>query len=625
MKDAPRDLSTARVPRRWWQQLLMAGMLVALAPVLGRALPGAFNQYHCLVLAFGVTYALAALPVNLLMGYAGQISLGHAAFLGIGSYTSGIIAGRLGLPFLAGMALAALLGGASALIIGLPALRIRGLYLTLVTLGFGLAMSSLVFRLRSVTGGYAGVSIPRPQVGTYVFIRNADLLAILVAVLVLVWVLDRNVMGTKVGRAFLALRRDEEVAAAFGIDVAFYKIYAFVLYGALSGVAGSILGHVVGFAQVETFTFDLSMLFVVIVVIGGLGSRPGVATAAFLFGVAPRFFGFLRGWDLMIAPLMVVYTLVRHPGGLSEVLAEMDPRMRRLRRLTSQAGATDATEGVAAPVSLALPRPVGANPGESGPAVDGFPLEVRNVSVRFGGVAAVDDVSFVVEAGTITGLIGPNGAGKTTLFNAVSGFVRPSGGQILLRGHDVSHDPPHRRAALGLGRTFQQIGLIKDLSVTENLVLAQHRFAAYGSLESLLKLPRVLRQERLLRGRAADVLATLGFERFADAPLGSLSHGQQRIVELACALLTAPGVLLLDEPSAGMSPAAAEALAQRLIQVRDEFHQTTLLIEHHLPFVMATCAKVHVLDAGRLLMSGPPDEVRRDPTVVAAYLGERVA
>ena len=269
-------------------------------------------------------------------------------------------------------------------------------------------------------------------------------------------------------------------------------------------------------------------------------------------------------------------------------------------------------------VTLALPRPASATTRTQA-------LAVQEVVVRFGGLTAVDRVSLSAEAGRITGLIGPNGAGKSTLFNAISGFVRPERGRVLLGDRDLTDLPPHRRAALGLGRTFQHIGLIKDLEVRENLVLAQHHLARYGGLTALAHLPAVGRSEREMAQRATEALHALGFERYAHFRLDQLSHGQQRIVELAAALLTAPEVLLLDEPSAGMSPAAAEALAERLLQVRDELGQTILLIEHHLPLVMATCSTVHVMDAGGLLASGTPDEIRSDPAVVAAYLGSRPA
>jgi ABC-type branched-subunit amino acid transport system ATPase component/ABC-type branched-subunit amino acid transport system permease subunit len=608
--------------------VLFFAVAAALAPVLSRLAPGTFSPYLMLMLCFGLTYALAALPLNLLMGYAGQISLGHAAFLGLGAFATGIITGRDGLPFLLGLAVSAAVGGLSALVIGLPALRLRGLYLALVTLGFGLAMFSLVFRLRAVTGGYAGVGVPRPEAGTFVFSRNADLLALIVVIFGLVWALDRNVVRSKVGRAFLALRQDEEVAAGFGIDVARYKLYAFVLYGALSAVAGAVLGTVIGFAQQESFTFDVSLLFVAIVLLGGARSRAGVAVAAFFFGFLPRYFSFLHGWELVAAPALVLYSLVRHPGGLGQSLellrsARIGRAVGSGRRNAAAAGgpgiARDGDDDTVATVTrLALPRPVGV---DGAAASGGGTLEVRDVVVRFGGLAAVDGVSLAVDPGRITGLIGPNGAGKSTLFNAVSGFVRPQRGTILLGGRDISTLAPHRRAALGLGRTFQQIGLVKDLTVVDNLVLAQHRLADYGTASALGHLPRAARREREMTDRARRTLVALDLERLAAHRLDQLSHGQQRIVELAAALLTAPGVVLLDEPSAGMSPAAAEALAERLLQVRDELGQTILLIEHHLPLVMATCTTVHVMDAGRLLASGPPAQVQSDQAVVTAYLG----
>ena len=603
--------------RPWWHLVAVVAGAAVLPPVLARIAPGVFSPYLMLMLCFGVTYALAALPLNQLMGYAGQISLGHAAFLGLGAFTSGIIAGRHALPFLIGVAGAAVVGGLSALVIGLPALRLRGLYLALVTLGYGLAMYSMVFRLRAVTGGYAGVAVPRPQAGTFVFSNNADLLALIVVVFGVVWAIDRNLMRSRLGRGFLALRNDEEVAAGAGIDVSRYKLYAFVIYGALSSVAGSVLGHVIGFAQQDSFTFDVSLLFVTIVLLGGARSRLGVAVAGFFFGFMPRYFGFLNGWELVAAPALVLYSVVRHPGGVGEAIEELG-RLAGRRRGRADTGTPPAPDDTsfAAVRTLALPRPATSAPAQVG-------TEVEGVTVRFGGLRAVDGVSFGVAPARITGLIGPNGAGKSTLFNAISGFVRPDEGRILLGGRDVTALGPHQRAALGLGRTFQQIGLVKDLTVTENLVLAQHRLATYGAVASLARLPRVAREEKAMAERAAETLSALGFERFTATPLGQLSHGQQRIVELAAALLTAPGVLLLDEPSAGMSPAAAEALAERLIQVRDELGQTILLIEHPLPLVMATCSTVHVMDAGRLLTSGPPEEVRSDPEVVSAYLGGR--
>jgi len=605
-----------RVMPAWKITVWYVAIAIAM-PVLGRLFPGAMNGYHSLILMTGVTYAMIALPLNMLMGYAGQISLGHAAFLGIGAFASGIIAGRLGLPFLLGIVVAMIVGALAALIIGIPALRIRGLYLALVTLGFGLAMYAFVFRARAITAGFAGLTVPSPKIGNYVIDHTSPaMLSIVIMAFLGVWLLDRNLLRTKIGRAFLALRQDEDVSAAAGIDVPRYKLLAFALYGALSAAGGSILGHVNGFAQQETFVFDFSLFFVVIVLVGGARSRTGAAAAGFFFGASPRFFGFLKVSVFWIGPLLVLFTIVRHPGGLGQTLHDVRMLIRGKR---AKRDAPPSAPDDAAPIaSFMLPRPATAVAH-----VPGAPLHVENIVVRFGGLVAVNDVSFTVPDGKITGLIGPNGAGKTTLFNAISGLVQPDQGRVVLNGTDVSRLPAHRRARLGLGRTFQQIGLIKDVTVTENLLLAQHRLTEYGTLAALMHAPRAARGECELLERAHETLGLLGFERFAETPLGSLSHGQQRIVELGAALLTAPRVLLLDEPSAGMSPAAAEALAERLIQIRDELKQTIVLIEHHLPLVLATCDSVNVMDAGRLLTSGTPHEIRSDPAVISAYLGER--
>lgn len=593
-------MRTASVDRPSSHVLLLFVLVAALAPVASRVLPGVLNDYRSLVACFGVAYAVAALPLNLLMGSAGQVSFGHAAFLGVGAFTSGIVAGRLGLPFVVGLVAAMAAGALTTLLIGFPALRIRGLYLGLVTLAFGLAMYSFAFRLPALSGGYAGLPIPRPKVGAFVFSNNGDLLGVAILLLGLVWLVDRNVMRTKVGRAFLALRQDEDIAGTFGVDVRAYKLCAFVLYGALSAAAGSLLGHVIGFAQQEMFTFESSLIFVVIVVLGGTRSRTAVAIAAFLFGAGPRLFVVLNDWLPITGPALVLAGLVlrgRKPSN------------------TDRGAAPERTSVLSRLGHTAALRPAASTADR--------PLVVRDLSVRFGGVTAVDSVCLDVERATVTGLIGPNGAGKTTLFNAVSGLVHADGGTVCVNGADMTDAPPHRRAAAGVGRTFQQIGLIKDLTVTDNLLLAQHRLCSYGPIAAVGYLPAVARGERSIRRRTSETIGELGLRHLADAPLAELSHGQQRLVEMAAVFLTSPGLLLLDEPTAGLSPAAVEELAKRLVQFRDDFGQTMFVIEHHLPLVMSVCDRVHVMGSGRLLTSGTPAAVRRDPDVVAAYLGSK--
>jgi ABC-type branched-subunit amino acid transport system ATPase component/ABC-type branched-subunit amino acid transport system permease subunit len=607
-------------PRRIPSPLRIALVLVAFAalpPFLGRTAPGLLDESRALVLGYGVCVAAAALSLNLLMGYAGQISLGQYALVGVGAFTTGIAASPLhyGLPFMVVVPIAALAGGLVAFVVGLPALRLRGLYLAIATLGFSYAMFEWAFRIRSLTGGGAGLMVPRPWFGDFELLRNADYLAVVLLLLAGLWLVDRNVTRTRLGRAFQAIRADEPMAQAYGIDVARYKLLAFVLSGAFAGVAGAMYGSLFNFANSEQFELRWSLLLVIVVVVGGLGSRGGVVTAALMFAALPRLLTALRGWDLIVGGLLLMFAVARHPGGFPEAIA--DAREKRLIRERAKSGEPEP----ALPTLPDMPRPTGLS--ERLREAAGQPLlRVTEVSVSFGGLQAVDRASLEVGRGRIVGLIGPNGAGKTTLFNAVSGLVRTDSGTVELLGRDVTRAAPHVRAAAGVGRTFQLIGLAKDLSVTENLLLAQHTVAGYSAPEALVWTGRTPRVERELRARAAEAVAALGFERYADTPVKYLSHGQQRIVELGCVLVTAPELVMLDEPSAGMSPGAAENLAVRLADIRDQLGRTVLVIEHNIPLVLDLCDDLYVLDAGRVIASGPAREVAALPEVVGAYLGE---
>ncbi len=605
------------------RRLVIVVLLGALPPLLSRAHVPGLGEPGSLTLGIGACYAVAALSLNLVMGYAGQISLGHFALLGVGAFTSGLLtnATKAGLPFAFALPVAVVMGALVALVVGVPALRLRGLYLAIATIGFSYAMERSLFRAKAFTGGTAGLELPRPLAGTFLFSRNADYLAIVLVLLALACFVDSNVTRTKLGRAFHAVRSDEAVAASFGVNVARHKLLAFVVSGGLAGLAGAMYGHLYTFVNSETFGYAYSLLLVVIVVVGGLGSRTGVVVSAFGYALLPRLLqavlGIERiGWAPVIGAAMLMLTVAINPGGIAQAMKENEER-KEIRRRRAE---TDTGDEPQLPTLPDLPRPTGL-PARTAEAAGQSLLEVRDVSVRFGGLQAVDGASLDVPRGRIVGLIGPNGAGKTTLFNVVSGHIRPQGGSVRLLGRDVSSLPAHARAAIGLGRTFQLIGLAKDLSVTENLLLAQHSVAHYSTPEALVHLGRTGGVERELRQRAREAIAALGFERYADAPVRVLSHGQQRIVEIGCVLVTAPELVMLDEPSAGMSPGAAENLAVRLRDIRDQLGRTVLLIEHNIPLVLDVCDDLYVLSAGQVIASGPAAEVASMPQVVAAYFG----
>jgi branched-chain amino acid transport system permease protein len=595
-----------------------------LPPVLGRA--GVLSELWALVLGVGVAYGLMALSLNLLMGYAGQISLGHAGLVAVGAYVSGLATGRGAAPNLVALMLAAGATALVAFVVGLPALRLRGLYLAISTLAFVVMMGDAVLQIPWLSRGSAGVELPRPEAWSYLMTSNADYLGYLLVFLVAFWVVDHNILRSRFGRAFLGIREDEQVAQAFGVDTGRYKLVAFVLSGALAGVAGALFGHLLLFANSSVFDLSFSLELLIFVVIGGLGSRVGVLVAATLFGVLPQVFQeifeweAIAGWEFIVGAALLVFTLARHPGGLAQAFREARGHRAAERARRGQVDEDDDLEAIPALPVLERPASVPVRhqllPGDA-------MLEVHDLTVRFGGLVAVDGASLTVPNGVVVGLIGPNGAGKTTLFNAVSGFQPIDRGRIRFLGRDIQDRPPHERTQLGIARTFQRGGLAPGLTVSDNLLLAQHPLAVYPATTAFLRGPATAAVEGELADRAAEVIAALGFEAYADTPVRNLSGGQRRIVEMACALVNSPDLLLLDEPSAGMAPAVVEDLAERLREIRDRLGRTVLLVEHHIPLVLDVCDHVYVLDHGRVIASGPPDRVVEDEAVLDAYLGRR--
>jgi ABC-type branched-subunit amino acid transport system ATPase component/ABC-type branched-subunit amino acid transport system permease subunit len=594
--------------------VLIAIACVALPIATAHAMPRIFPASWAVTLSFGVSLAIAALAVNLLLGYAGQLSLGHAALLGVGAYASGRIVDS-GAPMFVGLVAAVVAGAIFALVIGLPALRLRGIYLALVTIAFGLTMQASVLRWNVLSHGAGGVPLPRRLLGNKSITDDSIYLSICLLLLLGIWLLDRNVVRTKVGRAFRMIREDEDAAQSFGIDVTRYKLLAFVLSGGIAGLAGGAYGHAIGLVNSDVFTLDLSLRLVLFVIIGGIGSRWGIALVAVLFSLSGKLPHLVRDYDLVVAAVIVLYNVIRLPGGLGGLIAGRRVH-RRVRR------EADESEGIEPALALRLIQTL--REAKSARTHDEALLRVENVSVRFGGLIAVDDASLRVEAGRIVGVIGPNGAGKSTLFNAISGFVQISSGRMYVDGAAIHDLPAHARTKQGIGRTFQLGGLAGDMSVRENLELAQHLSFTYGDARALLYTKSVADQEERVAVAAEDLIHGIGLETLADALVRELSGGQQRLVEIAAVLATSPKVLLLDEPAAGLSPAAAEALAEALRVLRDEHGQTVVLVEHNVPLVLDVCDHVYVLNAGAVLAEGPPRSLRRNPEVLSTYLGKLV-
>ncbi|MGN6474602.1 MAG: branched-chain amino acid ABC transporter ATP-binding protein/permease [Mycobacteriales bacterium] len=596
---------------------------IALPLATAAAMPKLITAANWMLGAEAIATAVAAVSINLLLGYAGQLSLGHAGLLGAGAFASGVITSRNGLPFWVGLPTALVVGALVALVIGLPALRLRGLYLGIVTLVFGIAMeySVLPGTWLSGGGGSSGFPLPKRVWGSHLLtdtqIDSGIYLAICLVLLVLVCVVDDNVVRTRLGRAMRALKENEAVAAAHGVAVTRYKLLAFVVSGGMAGLSGAMAGHAAYSVSSESYTLLLSLQLLTIAVVGGLGHRRAVVATALAFQLLADAIGAVQGYQYAIGAALLLITVTRNPNGLGELptLIREDLAKRRAAR----AGVIDVDDEPALP-QFGMPDVVLREPSAWANL-----LEVSDVTVRFGGLTAVDHASLVVPRGKIVGLIGPNGAGKSTLFDAVSGLVRCESGVVTYDGQEIQHLRADQRARLGIARGFQHVGLALDMSVYDNLLLAQHQLATYGDAAALVMAPTVGRSEAELRARATSALESLGLVDHGDKPLRNLSGGQQRLVEMASLLLTGPELVMLDEPSAGMSPGAAERLADRLRDLRDALGRTVLIIEHNVPLVFDCCDLVYVLDAGVVVASGTPAEIARDQRVIDAYFGSHLS
>jgi ABC-type branched-subunit amino acid transport system ATPase component len=433
------------------------------------------------------------------------------------------------------------------------------------------------------------------------------------------WWIDVRLEASRLGRAADAVRQDSAVAQTFGINPLSSMLTVFILSGAMAGFAGALWGAWSQFLHVDSFNYQVGLLFLMMVVIGPATSRAGVVLTAVFFGLFADVLQNIPWLVENVGVTKIAHFLLVVAGPLvtlalihSSSVANRTPQARR----------TSGPSGTAPTVllgnSLSSLRTL-ANEVKRHETV--MALEVSGLSIRFGGLQALSDVNCSVRQGSITGLVGPNGAGKTTLFNCVSGLQRGWEGDIRIWGQPAAGLAAHERAGLGVSRTFQRIGLLKQSSVFENLLTARHRRIAYGGVAGLVPTPSALRGEREARLRTAEIIDRLGLTHIAERRVGTLPYGTQRLIEMSCALCMAPSLLMLDEPSAGMNPAEAAALGKWLRQVRAEFDLTLLIIEHHVPLIAGLCDQVYVLEFGRVIASGTPAHIRQEPAVISAFLG----
>ncbi len=585
---------------------LGAGALAAIVA------PLPFGSSQHVLMTSVVLSALIGLSLVVLTGYAGQVSLGQFAFVGLGAVVGGRMLQLGYVPWMA-MLYSVLAGGIAALVIGIPALRIRGLFLAFTTLAFAVATSTWVFGqswLVHLSGSQTSTTIPRPVLFGIDMQRTRNYYWLCLALFAVVAAMVHRLRRSGIGRAMLAVRDNEPAAATLAVSPRRVKLTAFVLAGMIASLGGYLYGGLLVTFSSATFGPVESLNLLAMVIFGGVTSITGAVIGAMWVRGIPFFFGANIG--LISSGMGLLLVLLVLPGGVAALLFRL--RDRLVTRLTGEA-VDQVVPSAAGGRSRLEPRVAASAPSDS-PA-----LEARAVTVRYGGVVAVDAVSMFVSSGEVVGLVGPNGAGKTSLFDALSGQVTPDQGQVLLDGADISWLRPDQRALLGISRTFQQARLFDELTVVDAFKLALERHDPSELVPSLLGLPPSRVAERTKQLRADEIVELLGLEPFAHRSVLQLSTGTRRLAELGCTIAMGAEVLLLDEPTAGIAQREVEAFVPAIREIQAHLGASVVIIDHDIPMIGAIVDRLYVLAAGSVIAEGHPDVVRRDPEVVRAYLG----
>ena len=606
----------------------------------------AFWGHHLIMVAIWLTLTLS---LNLINGFCGLFSLGHQGFWAVGAYAAAItvvyLPGAEGPTWLAlvlsfpiGICLAAVFG----FLVGLPCLRLRGDYLAIATLGFSEILRNLIQNSEKL-GQSLGMSFPNlvrksvPERRYYYLIYLALAWTIAAATLVTL----RNLVNSSHGRAIQALRDDERAAELLGVNLTRYKVLVFVIGAAFAGLAGATFANYNAQVTPEDFNFNAGVLMVVMVVLGGMGSFTGTIVATVLLYFTPVllalwlpttqipvFYDPTQGgvvyrelkelWQVFFSLLLIIVVVIRPQGimGGHEMRWPWKRKRRDGPQMNTDEHRLEQKHSVLSTQYSVLTTQPPVLPGQ-GPI-----LVAEGLNKHFGGLAAVSGFSVRLMPGEIVGLIGPNGAGKTTVFNLLTGVYVPDAGRISLQGKSLLRLSPDRVTARGIARTFQNIRLFNQMTVLENVKVGFEVHTQAGLAKCILRHPSFREEEERIEKGARALLRSLGLEGQAGTLSRNLPYGQQRKLEIARALATSPQVLLLDEPAAGMNDSESAALRALLLEIRERFNLTMLVIEHDMPFVMGLASRLLVLDEGVTIAQGTAAEIRSNPAVIEAYLGK---
>ncbi len=644
--------SWSQQKRQGWATVLVA-VAFAIYPLLTD------DDSNIDTIANAMSYATLALGLNIVVGFAGLLDLGYAAFFAIGAYYYGIFTAYQVMPhwtpsweplayvglvekinqgggdlvhftlsFWLALPTGALVAGLFGVLFGAPTLRLRGDYLAIVTLGFGEIVPIVARNADSITNGAAGLNgVAGPKIGSYHFGVDATPYYYVGMALVAILIFSSiRLRDSRIGRAWMAIREDETAASAMGINLRNFKLLAFAIGASFSGFTGVYFVSKLQVATPEMFNFSVSSMLIVMVVLGGMGSVWGVVVGAALLQllqtwILPRTTDVVRAigesvgseflmsadlvqWTQMFFGIIIVVMMLFRREGLI-------PATRAQPKLEMEEQHADVKRGGFVNVD----RVEKWNPGT------GNALEIKDVTVRFGGLVALNKVNLTIPAGGVIAVIGPNGSGKSTLFNAITGLV-PAEGSIKLEGHELLGLRPDQVLAMGVARTFQNIRLFPKLTVLENVLVGQHSRLKTLPLGAIFRPPSVRAEEQGALRKALDILGLFGnrLTPRANHMVAGLSYANRRRVEISRALASRPHILLLDEPTAGMNPNETLELAEQIGEL-NAMGLTILIIEHKLDVVTRLANRVTVLDHGDVIAEGTADEVQRNEEVLTAYLG----